>query len=193
MSGLRIKQFRERNKYSQKDLASILDVSVRTIARWEQNNTKPNSDELKKLATLMGVSEDEILNDADTEFDSSTELTNQKLIAKISDSVENLVTGQDTINESLTSNRDEYIKKQNELIQELRKQNADLIEKLDTNNKTYNLQKELLRQKKIRNAILIGLAITIIVIIIFSIWITMSIGPDPNTVYVDQPIVVKNE
>ena len=61
MSGLIIKKFRERNNYSQKELAKILDVSVRTIARWEQNNTKPNSDELKRLATLLSVTEDEIL------------------------------------------------------------------------------------------------------------------------------------
>lgn len=65
MSGLIIKKFRERNNYSQKELAKILDVSVRTIARWEQNNTKPNSDELKRLATLLSVTEDEILSDTD--------------------------------------------------------------------------------------------------------------------------------
>lgn len=191
MSGLIIKKFRERNNYSQKELAKILDVSVRTIARWEQNNTKPNSDELKRLATLLSVTEDEILSDTDINI--SSEQSNQDLIAKISDSVDNLVSGQETINESLTSNRDEYIKRQNELIQELRNQNADLLERLENNNKTYNLQRELLRQKKIRNAILIGFALTIIVIVIVFIWISISIGPDPNTVYIDQPIVVKNE
>ena len=95
MSGLIIKKFRERNNYSQKELAQILDVSVRTIARWEQNNTKPNSDELKRLATLLSVTEDEILSDANSDIITSSEQSKQDLIAKISDSVDNLVSGQE--------------------------------------------------------------------------------------------------
>ncbi len=105
MSGLIIKKFRERNNYSQKELAKILDVSVRTIARWEQNNTKPNSDELKRLATLLSVTEDEILSDKDTEINTSSEQSKQDLIAKISDSVDNLVSGQEK-QDALSGNAD---------------------------------------------------------------------------------------
>ena len=177
MSGLIIKKFRERNNYSQKELAQILDVSVRTIARWEQNNTKPNSDELKRLATLLSVTEDEILSDADTEIITSSEQTNQDLIAKISDSVDNLVTGQETINASLTSNRDEYSKKQNELIRELQNQNQQLLSKLDEQSrliesykKTLVSSKTELRHKRIRTSIIIGTCLIVMVVIICT-WI----------------------
>lgn len=171
MSGLIIKKFRERNNYSQKELAKILDVSVRTIARWEQNNTKPNSDELKRLATLLSVTEDEILSDTDINI--SSEQSNQDLIAKISDSVDNLVSGQETINESLTSNRDEYIKRQNELICELQNQNKQLLSKLDEQSKTIDsyknaldLSKIELSHKRIRTIVIITTCLIVLIIIV---------------------------
>lgn len=171
MSGLIIKKFRERNNYSQKELAKILDVSVRTIARWEQNNTKPNSDELKRLATLLSVTEDEILSDTDINI--SSEQSNQDLIAKISDSVDNLVSGQETINESLTSNRDEYIKRQNELICELQNQNKQLLSKLDEQSeiiKSYksalDLSKTELRHKRVRTIVIIATCLIVLIIIV---------------------------
>ena len=175
MSGLIIKKFRERNNYSQKELAKILDVSVRTIARWEQNNTKPNSDELKRLATLLSVTEDEILNDTDINI--SSEQSNQDLIAKISDSVDNLVTGQETINASLTSNRDEYSKRQNELIRELQNQNQQLLSKLDEQSRIIESYKKTLvsskteqKHKRIRTSVIIGTCLIVMLVIICT-WI----------------------
>lgn len=171
MSGLIIKKFRERNNYSQKELAKILDVSVRTIARWEQNNTKPNSDELKRLATLLSVTEDEILSDTDINI--SSEQSNQDLIAKISDSVDNLVSGQETINEFLTSNRDEYIKRQNELICELQNQNKELLSKLDEQSEiiesyksALDLSKTELRHKRVRTIVIIATCLIVLIIIV---------------------------
>ena len=175
MSGLIIKKFRERNNYSQKELAKILDVSVRTIARWEQNNTKPNSDELKRLATLLSVTEDEILNDTDINI--SSEQSNRDLIAKISDSVDNLVTGQETINASLTSNRDEYSKRQNELIRELQNQNQQLLSKLDEQSRIIESYKKTLvsskteqKHKRIRTSVIIGTCLIVMLVIICT-WI----------------------
>ncbi len=177
MSGLIIKKYRERNNYSQKELAQILDVSVRTIARWEQNNTKPNSDELKRLATLLSVTEDEILSDANSDIITSSEQSNQDLIAKISDSVDNLVTGQETINASLTSNRDEYSKKQNELIRELQNQNQQLLSKLDEQSRIIESYKKTLvsskteqKHKRIRTSVIIGTCLIVMVVIICT-WI----------------------
>ncbi len=149
MSGLRIKQFREKNNYSQKDLANILQVSVRTIARWEQNNSKPNPDELKRLATLIGITEEDIISNVDNIQDLPAEELNQNIIERISDSVENLVTGQETINESLSLNRDEYVKKQNELISELQNQNRQLMSKLDEQSEIIKSYKRELDSRKI--------------------------------------------
>ena len=192
MSGLRIKLYREKNDYSQEDLAKVLKVTRRTISRWEQNSSKPNPDELKNLANLIGVSEADLLSDED-KIDVPTENSNQSVLGRISDSVENLVTGQETINESLTKNRDEYRKKQDDLIQELRNQNDELIKKLDTNDRNYAVQKEILRQKKIRNVILIVLSLILIVIIAFIFWITYNFGPNADGIYADQPMVVKTD
>ena len=99
MSGLRIKLYREKNGYSQEDLARILDVTRRTVSRWEQNSSKPNEAELKRLATLIGVTEDEILSDEDDLIRPSKD-AGQNILGKISDSVDNLVTGQEIINET---------------------------------------------------------------------------------------------
>lgn len=192
MSGLRIRQFREKNKYSQKDLANILGVSVRTIVRWEQNSSKPCAEELEKVIKLIGVTEEELLNDKE-DIDLSSDEPKQDVLGRISDSVDNLVTGQEIINESLTINRDEYSKKQSELINELRQQNKELLEKINNNEKNYAVQEEILRQKKIRNVILIVLSLILIVIIAFIFWITYNFGPNADGIYADQPMVVKTD
>jgi len=130
LSGLKIKQYREINKYSQKDLASILGVSMRSVARWEQNESKPHPDEMNKITKLLGITEDELLSEDDGDTESSAYKSKQDVLDRISDSVDNLVTGQETINESLSSNRDEYIRKQDEMIMELRSQNESLLSKI---------------------------------------------------------------
>ena len=112
LSGLRIKQFREKNHYSQEELAAILNVTRRTISRWEQNNSKPNADELSKIAKLIGVTEEELVSDDDISYSSAN------VLERITDGVDNLVSGQEYISKSIESNRDEYGKKQDELIKE---------------------------------------------------------------------------
>lgn len=100
MDGSRIRKFRIERNYSQKDLAELLNVSVRTISRWERNCNAPNPDELSRITKLIGITEEELLCDEnDTVYE-----TNNSVLNRISDSVDNLVTGQDTINESLNSN-----------------------------------------------------------------------------------------
>lgn len=181
---MRIKRYREKNKYSQKDLASILGVSVRTVARWEQNNTKPSGEELKRVVTLIGITENELLSEEDDK--ESLPSTNQTYLERISDSVDNLVSGQESINNTLISGREEYHEKQEELIQELRKQNSDLMKKLEDNSAAYDLQKEMLRQRKIRNLIIFGFAVLLLVIIAISIWYLFNFGP----ITADQPEII---
>ena len=187
MSGLRIKLYREKNGYSQEDLARILDVTRRTVSRWEQNSSKPNGDELKRLATLLGVTEEELLNENDG-ISHSTEVTNHKVLDKISDGVDNLVTGQDSINDSILAEREESRARQDELIKELKKQNERLMNKLEENSKEYDLQKEILRQKQRRFIVLLIFALIIIALLSVFLWYLVNFGTNSDEIRADQPV-----
>ena len=187
MSGLRIKLYREKNGYSQEDLARILDVTRRTVSRWEQNSSKPNGDELKRLATLIGVTEEELLTENDG-ISHSTEMTNHKVLDKISDGVDNLVTGQDSINDSILAEREESRARQDELIKELKKQNKRLMNKLEENSKEYDLQKEILRQNQRRFIVLLIFALIIIALLSVFLWYLVNFGTNPDEIHADQPV-----
>lgn len=174
LSGARIKRYREDNNYSQKDLADMIGVSARSIARWEQNKSKPYSDELKKLSQLLGITEEELLSE---ENDGHDPLSKQIVLEKISDGVDNLVSGQESINASLMSHHDEYKKQQSELINELQKQNRQLLNKLDEQSeiissyeKALDSSKIELQHKKIRT-ITIVVTCLIILILAFGTWL----------------------
>lgn len=187
MSGLRIKLYREKNGYSQEDLARILDVTRRTVSRWEQNSSKPNGDELKRLATLLDVTEDEILSDEDDLISPSKD-AGQNILGKISDSVDNLVTGQDSINDSILAEREESRARQDELIKELKKQNERLMNKLEENSKEYDLQKEILRQKQRRFIVLLIFALIIIALLSVFLWYLVNFGTNSDEIRADQPV-----
>lgn len=187
MSGLRIKLYREKNGYSQEDLARILDVTRRTVSRWEQNSSKPNEAELKRLATLLGVTEDEILSDEDDLISPSKD-AGQNILGKISDSVDNLVTGQDSINDSILAEREESRARQDELIKELKKQNERLMNKLEEKSKEYDLQKEILRQKQRRFIVLLIFALIIIALLSVFLWYLVNFGTNSDEIRADQPV-----
>ena len=187
MSGLRIKLYREKNGYSQEDLARILDVTRRTVSRWEQNSSKPNEAELKRLATLIGVTEEELLNENDG-ISHSTEVTNHKVLDKIADGVDNLVAGQDSINDSILAEREESRARQDELIKELKKQTERLMNKLEENSKEYDLQKEILRQKQRRFIVLLIFALIIIALLSVFLWYLVNFGTNSDEIRADQPV-----
>ena len=166
MLGSKIKEYRRQYNYSQRDLAELLNVSAKSVGRWEQNKTKPSVDELKLLADIFGISEAELLRE-DNELSMNSV---ESALDKISDGVDNLVTGQDEINKTIMTGQDEYKKTQAELILELRNQNAELLKKIENSNRTYNIQKELLKQKKIRTIILLATCL-IIILFVFITWI----------------------
>ncbi len=187
MHGNKIRQFRLEKGYSQKDLAKLLNVTSRTISRWEQNNNQPNPDELHKLAKLIGVSDEDLERDNDVSVNDYE--SKQTVLERISDSVDNLVTGQESINESIVAEREEFRERQGELIQELRTQNSELMKKLEETKTTDELQREILRQKRIRNLILLLFGVIFLLIISIFIWFTINFGPNPNIVTTDQPEV----
>ena len=90
MFGEKIKQHRENNSYSQRDLAEILGVSIRTVVRWEQDKSKPNPEDVKRIASLTGISEEELLNDSKDSGINLVRAKKQSTIEKISDGVDNL-------------------------------------------------------------------------------------------------------
>ena len=187
LSGLRIKQFREKNHYSQEELAAILNVTRRTISRWEQNNSKPNADELSKIAILIGVTEEELVSDDDISYSSAN------VLERITDGVDNLVSGQEYISKSIESNRDEYGKKQDELIKELQTQNKLIFSKLDEQSGTIESYKKALdlsaielRHKKIRTIIIV-ITCLIILLLVFLTWLYLVNHGISNKTFIEGP------
>ena len=60
--GDRIRDLRKKDRLNQFDLAELVEVSVDSVRRWESNKQLPRADELSKLASVLKVSVDELLN-----------------------------------------------------------------------------------------------------------------------------------
>lgn len=76
--GEKIKTLRKSNKKSQEDLASDLGVSRQTINKWETNKARPNTENVKLLCSIFGLSADYFLESeisvAESEVAASTSL-----------------------------------------------------------------------------------------------------------------------
>ena len=68
--GSKIKEYRELNKMTQKDIAEILGVEPGTISKYEVGTIEPNIESLKRLAETFNITVDELINDKE-EFDIS--------------------------------------------------------------------------------------------------------------------------
>ena len=56
-------QYRKDRGLKQRDVAEYLGVPLTTYANYEQGNTEPNCERLKKLSRLYGVSINQLLGD----------------------------------------------------------------------------------------------------------------------------------
>lgn len=54
--GARLRALRKQSGLSPKRVATLLDCSPRTLARWERGDFEPNVATIAKLAALYGVS-----------------------------------------------------------------------------------------------------------------------------------------
>ena len=63
----RLRDFRKKAGLSQSELAYLVGVHEATIRRWELQQRQPHSDEIKKLAEALHVSENDLLNGAPPE------------------------------------------------------------------------------------------------------------------------------
>ena len=58
----RLRTLRKKAGLTQEELAFQVDVHNNTISRWENGVDTPKTDKIKKLASVLHVSEDELLN-----------------------------------------------------------------------------------------------------------------------------------
>ncbi|MGN1012985.1 MAG: Fic family protein [Clostridia bacterium] len=61
--GNKIKEYREFNKMTQKDVAEILEVEPGTISKYETGMIEPNIESLKRLAETFSITVDELIKD----------------------------------------------------------------------------------------------------------------------------------
>lgn len=69
--GQKIKQLREQQGFSREELAKKLDLSYWAISKYETDNRVPDTETIKKLALLFGVSIDFLYGHEDNHLKSS--------------------------------------------------------------------------------------------------------------------------
>lgn len=62
MIGMNLKYFRKRYGLSQEDLAEKIYVTRQSVAKWESGETLPDILKCRELATLFGVTIDNLIN-----------------------------------------------------------------------------------------------------------------------------------
>lgn len=61
----RIKKYRSDKRYTQKELAALLNVKPTTVSGWELGRNTPSIEMIKKLASIFGVSFDNMAGVSD--------------------------------------------------------------------------------------------------------------------------------
>ena len=77
----RLKQARNQNNLSQKELAQLIDVHVMNISRYERGENLPSTDILAKMARALKVTTDYLMNGAITE-QAETTISDKELLAQ---------------------------------------------------------------------------------------------------------------
>ena len=58
----KLKELRKENKYTQKQIAELLNISATGYASWEQGLAEPNLTAIKKICKLYNITADELLD-----------------------------------------------------------------------------------------------------------------------------------
>ena len=162
MFGDKIKQFRIDNNYSQSEIAKKLNVTTRTIVRWEQNKNTPNSSELKKIANLVGMTEEELVSEVEDVRINSFISNKVSILEKISDGVDNLIS--------------ENSQNHEELINSLKEQNRILLERLDEQAKAIDIDKTELIHKRIRTVVVCVTCVIVLIMVFVAWWYWINFG-----------------
>ena len=86
--GVRLKELRQEKKYTQAQIAKLMDVNVKTISRWEKGEFEIKPAQAKMLADYFGVSEAYLLgyssvkNEADLKMAVLDEMLKKLLVIK---------------------------------------------------------------------------------------------------------------
>ena len=59
----KLMKLRKQNAWSQEELAEKLDVTRQTISKWELGQTTPDTENLNKIATIFGITVNELLDE----------------------------------------------------------------------------------------------------------------------------------
>ena len=65
--GKRIREYRNREKMSQEQLAELVGVSRQAVAKWEGDKAEPSTGNLVLLAKIFGISLDDLSGNAEAE------------------------------------------------------------------------------------------------------------------------------
>ena len=150
MLGDKILLYRRREGFSQQQLADKLGLTRQTIARWEKNTNVPSDQEIKKLSELMGITEQELL------FDDGNNTPDSELVSNMEEMVSDISYG---------------VSEQRKVLEEIAakqvtaKDLETLNKPIDYSKEQLEVQKAILRHKRIRTVVLIIMAIIIIILV----------------------------
>lgn len=60
--GKKLKEIRTKSKLTQSNIAAILKMNKATVCKWEKGELEPDIETLKKLAMILDVSVDELID-----------------------------------------------------------------------------------------------------------------------------------
>lgn len=77
--GDKIREYREKRKYSQKEFAKLIGVSNSRVSNWENGINRPDVDILKSICEVLDVSPSELL---DVRLDANELTDHEKQLVK---------------------------------------------------------------------------------------------------------------
>ena len=72
----KLMKLRKRNAWSQEEFADKLNVSRQTVSKWELGQTTPDTDNLSKIATIFGVTVNDLLDENINSIEEKTNTIN---------------------------------------------------------------------------------------------------------------------
>ena len=72
----KLMRLRKKNAWSQEEFAEKLDVTRQTVSKWELGQTTPDTDNLSKIATIFGISVNDLLDENINPIDDNSQTSN---------------------------------------------------------------------------------------------------------------------
>lgn len=72
----KLMKLRKKNAWSQEEFAEKLDVTRQTVSKWELGQTTPDTDNLSKIATIFGISVNDLLDESINPIDDNSRTSN---------------------------------------------------------------------------------------------------------------------